>query len=90
MVNTPSAQGAVGGLFNDLHPSFTLGCGTWGKNITTENVTAHHLLNIKRICRQRDNLKWSAFPTEKYFDESLALLLKLDLINEVAVEAYDV
>lgn len=90
VVNTPSAQGAVGGLFNDLHPSFTLGCGTWGKNITTENVTAHHLLNIKRICRQRDNLKWSAFPTEKHFDESLALLLKQDLINEVAVEAYDV
>jgi len=71
VVNTPSAQGAVGGLFNDLHPSFTLGCGTWGKNITTENVTAHHLLNIKRICRRRDNLKWSAFPTEKYFDGSL-------------------
>jgi acetaldehyde dehydrogenase/alcohol dehydrogenase len=72
VVNTPSAQGAVGGIFNDLHPSFTLGCGTWGKNITTENITAHHLLNIKRICRRRDNLKWSAFPTEKYFDESLS------------------
>ena len=71
VVNTPSAQGAVGGIFNDLHPSFTLGCGTWGKNITTENVTAQHLLNIKRICRRRDNLKWSAFPAEKYFDESL-------------------
>lgn len=72
VVNTPSAQGAVGGIFNDLHPSFTLGCGTWGKNITTENVTAHHLLNIKRICRRRDNLKWSGFPMEKYFDENLS------------------
>lgn len=71
VVNTPSAHGAVGGIFNSLHTSFTLGCGTWGKNITTENVTARHLMNIKRICRRRNNLKWSSFPMERYFDEHL-------------------
>ncbi|MFO0794254.1 MAG: aldehyde dehydrogenase family protein [Candidatus Brocadiaceae bacterium] len=57
VVNTPSSQGAVGGIFNRLNTSFTLGCGTWGKNITTENITARHLMNIKRICRRRSNEK---------------------------------
>jgi acetaldehyde dehydrogenase / alcohol dehydrogenase len=71
VVNTPAAQGAVGGLFNRLNPSFTLGCGTWGKNITTENITARHLINIKRICRRRSNEKWLTFPKEKYLNETL-------------------
>jgi|GEM_PF-3931869 len=69
VVNTPSAQGAVGGIYNCLNTSFTLGCGTWGKNITTENVTTRHLLNIKRICRRRTNEKWLNFVKEKYLDE---------------------
>jgi len=69
VVNTPSAQGAVGGIYNSLNTSFTLGCGTWGKNITTENVTTRHLLNIKRICRRRTNEKWLNFVKEKYLDE---------------------
>lgn len=71
VVNTPAAQGAVGGLFNRLNTSFTLGCGTWGKNITTENITARHLINIKRICRRRSNEKWLTFPKEKYLNETL-------------------
>ncbi|MFH0842639.1 MAG: aldehyde dehydrogenase family protein [Bacteroidota bacterium] len=71
VVNTPAAQGAVGGLFNKLNTSFTLGCGTWGKNITTENITARHLINIKRICRRRSNEKWQTFPKEKYLNETL-------------------
>lgn len=71
VVNTPAAQGAVGGLFNRLNTSFTLGCGTWGKNITTENITARHLINIKRICRRRSNEKWQTFPKEKYLNETL-------------------
>ena len=72
VVNSPSAQGAVGGIFTRLSVSFTLGCGTWGKNITTENVTARHLLNIKRVCRRRGNDKWLAFPKERYLDESVS------------------
>ena len=71
VVNTPSAPGAVGGMFNNLHTSMTLGCGTGGKNITTENITASHLLNIQRICRRRDNEKWRAFPQERYWDETM-------------------
>lgn len=72
IVNTPSAQGAVGGIFNALCTSFTLGCGSGGKNITTENITARHLLNIKKICHRRNNERWLRFPTEKYFDESIS------------------
>ena len=70
VVNTPSSQGAVGGLFNTLSPSLTLGCGTGGKNITTDNVTARHLLNIQRIARRRENLRLRQFDQNLYFDES--------------------
>ncbi|MBN1199157.1 MAG: aldehyde dehydrogenase family protein, partial [Bacteroidales bacterium] len=49
VVNTPSSQGAVGGLYNSLNPSLTLACGSGGKNFTTDNISASHLLNIQRI-----------------------------------------
>jgi acetaldehyde dehydrogenase/alcohol dehydrogenase len=71
VVNTPSSQGAVGGIYNMLHPSLTLGCGTGGKNITTDNVTARHLLNIQRIARRRENQQWMRFNTALYCDETL-------------------
>jgi acetaldehyde dehydrogenase/alcohol dehydrogenase len=71
VVNTPSSQGAVGGIFNMLHPSFTLGCGTGGKNITTDNITVSHLLNIQRIARRRENQRLKQFDINLYYDESL-------------------
>jgi acetaldehyde dehydrogenase / alcohol dehydrogenase len=71
LVNTPTAQGAVGGLFNNLVPSLTLGCGTGGKNITTENISARHLINVQRICRRKVNQYWFGMDTQKYYDESL-------------------
>ncbi|MEA1996311.1 MAG: aldehyde dehydrogenase family protein [Gemmatimonadota bacterium] len=71
VVNMPSSQGAVGGILNTLSPSFTLGCGSGGKNITTDNITACHLLNIQRITRRRLNERWFNFETDKYLDESL-------------------
>ena len=71
VVNTPSSQGAVGGIYNMLHPSMTLGCGTGGKNITTDNITAHHLLNIQRIARRRENQRLKNFDLDLYYDESL-------------------
>jgi len=71
VVNTPTSQGAVGGIYNLLPSSFTLGCGTGGKNITTENITARHLINIQRVCRRKPNDKFFAFDSSKYLDESL-------------------
>jgi acetaldehyde dehydrogenase/alcohol dehydrogenase len=75
VVNTPSSQGAVGGMYNMLSPSFTLGCGTGGKNITTDNVTARHLLNIQRIARRRDNpflMRFlQVYGRDPYLDETM-------------------
>ncbi len=81
VVNTPSSQGAVGGLYNTLHPSFTLGCGSGGKNITTDNITARHLLNIQRIARRRVNRRLEKFDTKLYFDESLDIKTIEDEFN---------
>lgn len=48
VVNTPSALGGVGAT-TGLEPSFTLGCGTFGGNITSDNISARHLMNVKRM-----------------------------------------
>ncbi len=48
LVNTPSSLGAVGAT-TGLAASMTLGCGTFGGNITSDNLTAHHLMNMKRL-----------------------------------------
>lgn len=53
VVNQPSSQGALGGTYNALQPSMTLACGTGGKNITTDNISARHLINIQRIAQRR-------------------------------------
>jgi len=58
-------------LYNSLHPSFTLGCGSGGRNITTDNVTARNLLNIQRVARRRVNRRFEKFDTQLYFDERL-------------------
>jgi len=49
LVNTPASQGALGGTYNALQPSLTLGCGSGGKNITADNISARHLINIQRV-----------------------------------------
>lgn len=50
LVNAPAAQG-VAGHATGLMPSFTLGCGYFGGNSTTDNVTFTHLYNVKRVAR---------------------------------------
>jgi acetaldehyde dehydrogenase/alcohol dehydrogenase len=69
VVNTPSSQGAVGWTYNTLAPSLTLGCGTGGKNITTENISAQHLINIQRVARRRPNFSFHNFDLDKYTSE---------------------
>jgi len=48
LVNTPSSFGAIG-YSTGLAPALTLGCGTWGGSITSDNITPLHLINIKRL-----------------------------------------
>ena len=68
LVNTPSAQGGIGDLYNfRLMPSLTLGCGSWGGNSVSENVGVRHLLNIKTVARRRENMLWFRAPEKVYF-----------------------
>ncbi|MEB3337640.1 MAG: bifunctional acetaldehyde-CoA/alcohol dehydrogenase [Leptolyngbyaceae bacterium] len=68
LINTPSSQGAIGDLYNfRLDPSLTLGCGSWGDNSVSENVSIHHLLNIKTVTERRENMLWFRVPPKVYF-----------------------
>ena len=67
LVNTPSAQGGIGDLYNfKLAPSLTLGCGSWGGNSVSENVGIRHLLNIKTVAERRENMLWFRSPEKVY------------------------
>lgn len=55
-VNTAAVHGSVGYSTN-LFPAMTLGCGAWGGNITSDNISPMHLLNLKRIA-------WESRPVE--------------------------
>jgi acetaldehyde dehydrogenase (acetylating) len=48
IINSPTTHGAIG-LSTDLSPSMTLGCGSWGGNVTSDNVSPIHLMDIKRV-----------------------------------------
>ena len=68
LVNTPSAQGGIGDLYNfKVAPSLTLGCGSWGGNSVSENVGVKHLLNVKTVAERRENMLWFRAPQKVYF-----------------------
>ncbi|MBP7415402.1 MAG: aldehyde dehydrogenase family protein [Pyrinomonadaceae bacterium] len=48
IINSPTTHGAIG-FSTDLAPSMTLGCGSWGGNVTSDNISPHHLMDIKRV-----------------------------------------
>jgi acetaldehyde dehydrogenase (acetylating) len=48
IINSPTTHGAIG-FTTDLAPSMTLGCGSWGGNVTSDNISPHHLMDIKRV-----------------------------------------
>ena len=48
VINSPTTHGAIG-LSTDLPPSMTLGCGSWGGNVTSDNVSPIHLMDVKRV-----------------------------------------
>jgi len=71
LVNTPASHGALGGTYNALQPSMTLACGSGGNNITTDNISARHLLNIQRIARRRVHECIDRNHIETYLDETV-------------------
>ncbi|MBR3614770.1 MAG: bifunctional acetaldehyde-CoA/alcohol dehydrogenase [Clostridia bacterium] len=83
VVNTPSAQGGIGDIYNfKLAPSLTLGCGTWGGNSVSENVGVKHLINIKTVAERRENMLWFRAP-EKVYIKRGCLPVALEELKEV-------
>ncbi len=83
LVNTPSSQGGIGDLYNfKLTPSLTLGCGSWGGNSVSENVSVKHLLNIKTVAQRRENMLWFRAPQKVYLKKG-CLPVALDELKHV-------
>ena len=68
LVNAPTAVGALGGIYNSLTPTFSLGCGTWGGSNTTDNVNYLNLLNVKTVSRRQAPPQWFRVPSDTYFN----------------------
>ena len=68
IVNSPGSVGALGGVYNDLVPTFSFGCGTGGGNSTTDNTNIYHYLNIKRVARRTQAHMWYRVPNQIYFN----------------------
>ena len=82
VVNTPSAHGGIGDLYNfRLAPSLTLGCGSWGGNSVSENVGVKHLLNIKTVAERRENMLWFRAPEKVYFKKGCLPVAMAELKN---------
>src|ERR1700740_2088800 len=57
-----------GGVYNDMVPTFSFGCGTGGGNSTMDNVNVYHYLNIKRVARRTQAHMWFRVPNQIYFN----------------------
>jgi acetaldehyde dehydrogenase / alcohol dehydrogenase len=68
LVNAPTAVGALGGIYNSLTPTFSLGCGTWGGSNTTDNVNYRNLLNVKTVSHRQAPPQWFRVPSDTYFN----------------------
>ena len=83
LVNTPSSHGGIGDIYNfKLAPSLTLGCGSWGGNSVSDNVSVKHLLNIKTVAERRENMLWFRAP-EKIYLKRGCLPVALDELKTV-------
>ncbi|MCI3928863.1 bifunctional acetaldehyde-CoA/alcohol dehydrogenase [Streptomyces sp. AN091965] len=86
IVNAPSSQGAIGGVYNSLLPSLTLGCGSWGSTSVSDNVSAAQLLNVKRLTTRRNNLQWFKVPPKIYFEpQAIRYLADMPDVHRVTV-----
>ena len=86
IVNSPSTHGAIGDIYNTNMPSLTLGCGSFGGNSTTANVSSVNLINIKRVARRRVNMQWFKIPEKIYFEAgSIAYLEKMPDIERAFI-----
>jgi acetaldehyde dehydrogenase/alcohol dehydrogenase len=68
LVIAPTAVGALGGVYNAMTPTFSLGCGTWGGSVTTDNINYRNLLNVKAVSRRQTPPQWFRVPSDTYFN----------------------
>ena len=86
IVNSPSTHGAIGDIYNTNMPSLTLGCGTFGGNSTTANVSSVNLINVKRVAKRRVNMQWFKVPEKIYFEAgSIQYLEKMPHITRAFI-----
>ena len=86
IVNSPSTHGAIGDIYNTNMPSLTLGCGTFGGNSTTANVSSVNLINVKRVAKRRVNMQWFKVPEKIYFEAgSIGYLEKMPNITRAFI-----
>ena len=84
IVNSPSSVGAMGGVYNDLVPTFSFGCGTGGGNSVMGNVSVEHYINVKRVAKRTPAFQWFRVPSHIFFNrESLENLKELDCTTAV-------
>ncbi|MFN3866134.1 MAG: bifunctional acetaldehyde-CoA/alcohol dehydrogenase [Demequina sp.] len=86
ITNSPSSQGGIGDIYNAFMPSLTLGCGSYGKNSVSSNVTAVNLINVKRIGRRNNNMQWFKVPAKTYFEpNSIQYLRDMPDVERVTI-----
>lgn len=86
IVNSPSSQGGIGDIYNTNTPSLTLGCGSYGRNSTSLNVTWVNLINRKRIAKRRVNMQWFKVPPKIYFEyDAIQYLEKMPNISRAFI-----
>ncbi|MDY2728027.1 MAG: bifunctional acetaldehyde-CoA/alcohol dehydrogenase [Candidatus Onthovivens sp.] len=74
--NSPTTFGGIGNVYNSFLPSMTLGCGSYGHNSVSGNVSALNLINVKRIGKRRNNMQWFKVPSKIYFERNSIQYLK--------------
>lgn len=86
IANSPSSQGAIGDIYNTNTPSLTLGCGSFGRNSTTSNVSSVNLINKKRLAKRRVNMQWFKVPPKIYFEnDAIQYLEKMPNISRAFI-----
>ena len=83
LVNTPSAEGGIGNIYNEMIPSLTLGCGSYGKNSVSKNVSAINLINIKTVAKRRNNMQWFKLPPKIFFEKFFTISTKMENVERV-------
>ena len=76
LVNSPSAEGGIGNIYNNMIPSLTLGCGSYGHNSVSHNVSSFDLLNGKTLSKRRNNMQWFRVPPKIFFEKDSITYLR--------------